>query len=133
MEKKCLVLWSLLISMLTVATAGQAYMISPDAGATTNSPVMTDGAKGTAEPVAGSLKVPTAGASDTDYAPASAEAGSAANPDALPGDERHKRYENGDDEQMAAGIMNAPEPIALLILGFAGIVLTRMRIKRRSH
>ena len=132
MEKKCLVLWSLLISMLTVATAGQAYLINPVSDATMNAPGISERAKGNAEPAASSHKVDPASVGEAEHAAASAEAKEAANPGALPDDERYKRYENGDDKQMAAGIMNAPEPIALLILGFAGIVLTRMRIKRRS-
>jgi hypothetical protein len=132
MERKCPVVRSLLILALTVATHGQAYSISYTLDDAAIAQV-TAGGSDTPAPDVGLTEV------QQGTFPIRAEEASAANAElaseimrtAKPENEDYVENDNGDPQQVVAGVLNAPEPIALLILGLAGIVLTRMRLRKK--
>lgn len=124
MEKKRFVLWSLLVLMVTVATPGQAYSISSSSAVVVGSERPAKVQKTAVDSQPANQLGQTGAIAGEDRAPEAAKADD---------EEGSAAQRNRDHEQMAAGVFNAPEPIALLILGFAGIVLTRMRAKRKSQ
>jgi hypothetical protein len=131
MEKKCSVIRSLLILTLTVATHSQAYPISH---------TLDDAAIAQVTPEGSNTLVTVSLTEDNQGTfPINAEEASAANAElaseimrtAKPENEDFSANDSGDPQRVVAGVLNAPEPIALLILGFAGIVLTRMRLRKK--
>ena len=122
MEKKRFVLWSLLVLMVTVATHGQAYSISSGSAVVDGSERPAKVQKTAVDSQPANQPGQAGAVAGEDRATETAKA------DVADDEEGSAAQGNRDHEQMAAGVFNGPEPIALLILGFAGIVLTRMRI-----